>query len=103
MKVKAYRCDKCGRVRPEDEIMGITPIEDMFEALRSFPLCEKLDETNVHFCITCYDSDVISKANYVNKRKNMDEYNLKIKELGYALKQTCVFNVRNNKKFARME
>lgn len=103
MKVQAYRCDFCGHIRPDEEITGVIPSEDMFEKIKSFPISMNNDKTNVHFCITCYNKIVIEKARIVDRKKNEREYRLKLEELSYLLKSTCVHNVVNRKKFVRLE
>jgi predicted RNA-binding Zn-ribbon protein involved in translation (DUF1610 family) len=100
MKVEAYRCDRCGFIKQDDAIQGIIPSEDIFEKLESFPICPNPAKTSVHVCTECYDKEVVQKARVINKKTNAKEHELKLKELAYNLKHTCVMNVYNKKKFA---
>lgn len=59
MQVRAYRCDNCGKIKIDDEITGIMPSQDMFDLMNSYPETKKLDRTNIHFCLSCYDIAVI--------------------------------------------
>jgi hypothetical protein len=100
MKVEAYRCDKCGKICPESEIIGIYPIEDMFDRMKNYPICNQAHKTNVHHCMECYHNSVIVHADRIDRKKDMQAYNLKVSELYLNLKQTCVLNVMNKKKLA---
>jgi hypothetical protein len=99
MKVEAYRCDCCGYVKEESEMTGIMPVEDMFDRMKSFPICTNPTKTTVHFCLSCYQRNVIEKVRTVDRKKDERLYELKLNELQYALRSTCVTNVRNRKKF----
>lgn len=102
MKVEAYRCDFCGQIRDFEAMTGINPIEDMFDRLSSFPIC-RCEKTNVHFCTTCYQKVVLNFARLIDRKKQEDEYAHKLKELQYLLREQCVRNIMNGKKFARLE
>lgn len=99
MKVNAYRCDKCGEIKPEDEMRGIIDIEDLFvDYSRSFPSCDP-DKGRAHHCLSC-SAIVINQADSLcPRRKDERLYQLKFNELYYNLRHTCVLNVRNKKKF----
>lgn len=103
MKVEAFRCDYCGNIRPDDEITGVNPIEDLHDRMLSFPIMANNTKTNVHFCTTCYNKVVIEKARLVDRKKDERLYELKLKELQYLLRSTCVSNIIQRKKFARLE
>lgn len=99
MKVEAFRCDYCGHVKEENEMTGVIPMEDMFEKLKSFPICNNPAKASVHFCLSCYQKAVIEKIRTMDRKKDERGYELKLLELSYLLKSTCVSNVRNRKKF----
>ena len=101
-KVEAYRCDRCGNIKPYKGIVGIIAVEDMFDKMRSYPVNTKPEKCMVHVCTDCYASEVTEKARIIDRGKNQREYDLKVKELGFNLRQTCVFNVRD-KRLARLE
>jgi len=102
MKVEAYRCDYCGQIRELDEMTGVIPIEDMFDRMASYPICN-CEKTNVHFCTTCYGKVVLQKARLIDRKKDEHGYAAKLKELQYLLRESCVRNIINRKKFARLE
>lgn len=136
-KVIAYRCNYCHIIKDESEIFGIIPTEDLFNKILSYPSINKLDKTNVHYCVECYKNNVtiiagsfVSKqtfkykilvypvelkphfnvldfktfckiANITNLKSKMAtvkekelEYQNKVKELSYSLREKCVSNVR---------
>lgn len=99
MKVEAYRCDYCGRIKDYHAITGIYPIEDMFDKQRSYPVCPDPAKTNVHFCTECYNKVVIEKARTVDRRNDERLYELKVKELGFLIRSACVRNVMTKKIF----
>lgn len=92
VKVEAYRCDYGMHIVELDGIIGINPIEDMFDKLLSYPIC-KPDKTNVHACGECYKKVVLIPAgNLVNRKKSETAYKAKIKELGYGFRSQAVRN-----------
>lgn len=101
-RIEAYRCDRCGNIRPYGAIVGIIAVEDMFDKLKSFPTNPKPEKCMVHVCTDCYSSEVTEKARVIDRGKDSRGYELKVKELAYNLRQTCVFNVRD-KRLARLE
>lgn len=103
MKVEAYRCDRCGKIKSYEAIVGIIAIEDMFDRMASFPTSTKPEKCFVHVCTECYNKEVVEKARVIDRGKDNRGYELKVKELGYNLRQTCVFNVRDKRKLASME
>jgi len=98
MKVTAYLCDCCGSIKIDDEIVGINPVEDMFDKQLSFPITHKLDKTNVHGCHACYREIVDIPASAISRKKNEDAWKAKVKELSYMFRQRCVLNSRRLKK-----
>lgn len=103
MKVQAYRCDHCGRIREDDCIIGVIPSEDLFERLKSFPITSNNDKTNCHYCTTCYEAVVLSALRLIDRRKDEHLYAGKMAERQYLLRSTVVENVRKKKKFPRLE
>lgn len=92
MKVTAYRTDCCGQLKEETEVVGIVSTEDMFDKEQSYPSDFKHPEKcAIHCCLDCYRQKVLIPASHVvDRRVNEREYELKIKELWYALRQTIV-------------
>lgn len=103
MKVQAYRCDCCGNIRADEMITGISPVEDMFDKQLSFPIINNNEKTNIHVCTVCYNKIVLEKARLIDRKQNEREYELKLKELQYLLRSTCVTNVIKGKKFVCLE
>jgi hypothetical protein len=100
MQVEAYRCDFCGVIKEEKYISGITPVEDLFDKLESYPLQMNQRKTNVHFCNDCYRNNVlIATEKQINRKKDESLYKQKIKELALAFKRQCVLNVRTKRIF----
>jgi hypothetical protein len=102
MKVEAYRCDRCGAIRQYDGIVGIIAIEDMFDRLSSYPTDTKPERCKVHVCTECYNKEVVEKARVIDRGKDNRGYELKVKELAFNLRQTCVFNVRDKRKLVSL-
>jgi hypothetical protein len=96
--VKAYRCDCCGSIKLVDEFVGVSPVEDMFEKLNSFPTISTpaaMDKGSIHHCLDCYSKYVlVPSENAVNRKFNENGYKLKLKELHYDLRRKCVENVQ---------
>lgn len=92
MKVNAYRCDVCFKIRLSKHIVGITPIVDMFDKLKSYPEIKNLDKTTVHYCISCYSDKVIIPSSTINRKKNEEFYKQQLKELSFSLRQSAVQN-----------
>lgn len=100
MKVQAYRCDFCGMIKEEKYIVGINPLEDLFEKIKSFPIMSNPEKTNVHICTNCTrENAAVPAANQVNRKKNESEYKAKYEELSFILRSQCVHNVRSGKVF----
>lgn len=99
MKVSAYRCDYCGVITKEDDIVGIIDIKDLFEVLKSFPTHQNAAKCNVHHCVDCSSKYVLIPASYRAPRKNDERaYQLVFNELYYLFKSKCVDNFRNKVK-----
>lgn len=90
MKIEAYKVECCNRIVDQDEATGINPIEDMFDIIRSYPICAP-QKTDIHICSDCYKKKVLVPAqNMVDRKKNEREYELKCAELGYSFKLTVM-------------
>lgn len=94
-KVEAYRCDNCRRLVPDDEALGINPVEDMFDRLSSFPSMSWPERTDIHYCIGCYrDVVTVPASNLVNRKADEAGYKAKLRELFYGLRSQAVHNYR---------
>lgn len=93
MKVSAYLCDYGNHIVLEKAIMGITPREDMFDRIHSYPIEPHAERAEVHICTECYKKVVLIPASRMVDRK-IDEraYLLKVQELGYGMKHKAVTN-----------
>lgn len=79
----------------EDAIVGINPIEDMFDNLMSFPLSKNAAKAHIHACTECYKAAVLIPASRdVDRKKDEDGYKKKIKELSYGFRAKTVSNWR---------
>lgn len=94
-KVEAYRCDKCKQIKSIDEIVGIHGIEDMFDALKSFPVENKKPGLCiVHLCTRCYEENVFRAANALVARKNDEQkWQNTVDELAYVLRKTLIISI----------
>ena len=94
-KVTAYICDYGNHLMQENAIMGVNPIEDMFNRLESYPSIVAT-RTDVHVCTECYKKVVLTPAqNMVDRRNNEEAYKAKVKELGYGFRAQAVKNHRD--------
>lgn len=99
MKVSAYRCDYCGKIVIEDDIVGIIDMPDIFDTLKSFPTHQDPSRCRVHHCIDCSRAHVLIPASYRAPRKDDERaYQLVFNELYYLFKSKCVSNVLNKVK-----
>lgn len=99
MKIKAYRCDYCGTIQIEDNIVGILDIADLFNSLESFPSHKDPERCRVHHCLDCSRQYVVIAAENKHSRKHDERlYQLTFKELYYLFKSRCVSNVQNKVK-----
>lgn len=68
--VEAYRCDYCFELKTEQEVIGVTPIEDLFDRLASYPINYKNKTCRVHCCMECHKKYVTIEAQkFTNRRK----------------------------------
>lgn len=101
MKVEAYQCDYCGNLRHAVETVGVTPIEDLFDRMNSFPTTLRPEKTDIHYCITCANTyAMIPAQNRINRKKDENGYKLLLKELLYLVRAQSVtnYNLRKLKK-----
>lgn len=92
VKVEAYICDYGNHLVHVDGIVGVNPIEDMFDKISSYPICHQ-DKTRIHICGECYREHVLIPAqNMVDRKKDERLYELKVKELGYDVRSKAVRN-----------
>jgi hypothetical protein len=95
-KVNAYRCDYCGQIKTEDKVVGISKIQDLFDALHSYKVINNPDKADVHGCTDCYNY-CLSEANSINRKKYEQLYIDKRTENGLMFRQQCVLNALNGK------
>lgn len=101
MNVEAYICDFCNNLRLAEEVVGISPVEDMFEKMKSFPIVNNPAKAHIHFCTSCFDTYAVQVAyREVDRRKSEHLYKLKLDEMTYLLRSQCVtnYNKKNQKK-----
>jgi hypothetical protein len=90
-KAHAFKCDYCGKLVAADDCVGVSPIEDMFDKLRSFPVIPNVDKAEIHFCASHYKEQVTAPAEaQYSRRINEEMYAMKVKELSYDLRKTTV-------------
>lgn len=90
-KVNAYRCDYCGEIKTEKEIVGISLNADMFEQLKSYPIIKNPEKAEVHGCTDCYNYCMI-EANSINRKKFELTYIQKRTEAGFNFRKQSVYN-----------
>lgn len=97
-KIEAYICDYGNHIVTLEEAVGVSPTEDMFDKMHSYPTVMDPRKTNIHYCTGCYRDDVsIRAANLVNRRKDERAYELKILELSFSLRKQTVKNFFSKK------
>jgi hypothetical protein len=90
-KVKAFKCDYCGKIVEYDECVGLKPIEDIFDRLKSYPVVNNPSKAEVHFCVSHYRELVTAPAeSQYNRRINEAGYARKCDELAYDLRKTTI-------------
>lgn len=91
MKVEAYKVDCCGSIVIEKDVVGINPIEDLFDKLESYPFVSNPNKVTVHICMHCFSDKVLQVAEkQVNRKKDEEAYKKKLKELSYAFRDSVV-------------
>jgi len=93
-KVNAYQCNFCGKIETEDKIVGISPIQDLFDELKSYPIVKNLEKTNVHGCTDCYNYCML-QANSINRKKYEQIYIKERQTAGYNFRKQSVYNSIN--------
>jgi hypothetical protein len=101
-KIEAYFCDYKDHLVPDKEAVGISPTEDLFDKMASFPTVFNPKKAEIHYCTGCYRTFVLTPAsNLVNRRLIGEEpYKLKVKELAYGLRAETVRKYRERKRFS---
>lgn len=91
MKVEAYKVDCCGAIVIEKDVVGINPVEDLFDRLESWPFVHNPNKTTVHICMHCYSDKVLQMAEkQVNRKKDENAYKQKLKELSFSFRDSVV-------------
>jgi len=81
--VKAFLCDYCGQIHQESDVVGINPVEDAFDRLKSFPTVLDPSKAIIHYCLPCYRTNVIEPAEQTtNRKKDEASYILQLSALG---------------------
>jgi hypothetical protein len=94
-KVHAFKCDYCGKIVEYDEIVGVSPLEDMFDVLASFEVVKNPDKADIHFCVAHYADLVTGPASMLYDRRTDEAgYTLKVRELSYSLRKSTVDRYR---------
>lgn len=92
-KVNAYICNKCDKIHEEDNVMGISLIEDMFDKFKSF-LSVSPEKSEIHFCYDCYNLCVtVPVSRVADRAKDEEGYKLALTELMYAFKKSIIYKV----------
>ena len=96
MKVEAFKCDYCGKIVEHDDCIGVSPVEDIFDTLLSYPTIFNPSKAEIHYCLQHYREQVTAPAeSQFNRRINESGYTRKIKELHYDLRKTTVIRHRS--------
>jgi 3-hydroxy-3-methylglutaryl CoA synthase len=98
-KVEAYRCDKCQKIKLAKQIVAVSKQQDLFDSMRSYPTKYTLmDRYDTHYCTSCYQKHVIQLAESLfSKKKQPEQYDLKVLELAFHLKKQCITATRESK------
>lgn len=89
--VTAYVCDYCGHIHQEADIVGINPVEDIFDKTKSFPSVLDPSKTLVHYCMPCYRDNVIEPAqSTTNRKRDESGYTLQLSVLGCNFRKAVV-------------
>lgn len=92
--VIAYRCDVCRSIKQEEETVGVSLEQDMFDIMESFKSEFKHQErVAAHYCFDCYERYVVNPARTtVDRKKDEAAYTVKLRELQYNLRKTTVLH-----------
>lgn len=93
MKAEAYVCDYCNELKFSAEVVGVKPIEDLFNKLDGYPIDPHPDRQSIHLCTSCYNKHAVGIAEReTNRKKDEKAYEIKLKEMSYLIKSQCVTN-----------
>lgn len=93
MKAEAYRCDVCLTLVHAEDAVGVRPVEDLFDRVKSFPTVLNPAKADIHYCLQCYRSKVIDAAiATVNRKRDEEGYKQQLAVLGYNLRKLAVKN-----------
>ena len=95
-KVNAYRCDYCGELKTEGSIVGISPVQDLFDKLNSYKIISNPEKAEIHGCTDCYNY-CMTEANSINRKKYEALYIEKRTEAGLMFRQQAVLNSYNKR------
>jgi len=92
MKVSAYICDYCDGLKPEVEIIGFYPTQDMFNPHRAYPSDLRHPERcPLHFCLDCYNTHVIIPvSNHTNRAKDEEGYKQYLGDATFTFKNFII-------------
>lgn len=92
-KVAAFICDYKNHLVSEEKAVGINPVEDLFDKVASYPTVMNPNKAKIHYCVECYNTDVIMRVRKLADRKDGEDlYKTKLKELAFALRSQTVHN-----------
>lgn len=98
MKVEAFVCDCCGELKYYAEAVGVSLQPDMFDVMNGYKIINNPNKADVHMCTKCYNEKALYPAQReVNRKKDEQAYILKLKEMSYAVRATCVNNFNKNR------
>jgi hypothetical protein len=98
--IKAYTCDCCNVIKHEDEVVGVSLEQDLFDTMLSYKAIMNPAKAFAHHCLSCYEMYVLNPARVtVNRKKDETAYTAKLKELQYNLRKITVlgFNKKKHK------
>lgn len=97
--IKAYVCDCCNAIKHEDEIVGVSLEQELFDTMLSFRTVMNPDKAFAHHCLQCYEFYVLNPARTTVNRKNDETaYKAKLKELQYNLRKITVLAFNKKKR-----
>ncbi len=101
--VKAYGCDICGQLKPEDITLGVARSQDLFSVLSSYPVIYRPEKAEVHFCQDCYREQVqVPAENEAPRKVSQERHQTIIAEYGAMFRKRAVDNWMKEKYFKRL-
>lgn len=101
--VKAYGCDVCGALKPEDITLGVSRAQDLFSAILSYPVEYRPEKAEVHFCQDCYREQVLVPGeNEAPRRVDVKRHENIMSEYGAMFRKRAVENWMKEKYFKRL-